>query len=80
MQRQRFIITDRAGSWIAGQRNPGAGMVLELTPQQAAHELRLGTIVHDQPSGARGRKRKSELTNDVHAIEEPIKSDPRMQD
>ena len=56
MQRQRFIITDRAGPWIAGQRNPGAGTVLELTQQQAAHELRLGTIVHDQPSGARGRK------------------------
>ena len=80
MQRQRFIITDRAGPWIAGQRNPGAGTVLELTPQQAAHELRLGTIVHDQPSGARGRKRKSELTSDIHSSEEAIKSDARMRD
>lgn len=57
----RFIITDRAGPWIAGQRNPGAGTVLELTQQQAAHELRLGTIVHDQPSGARGRKTRDKI-------------------
>ena len=41
----RYAITDKAGRFVAGHRNTGVGMVLELTEKQAEHELRLGTIV-----------------------------------
>ena len=61
MQRNRFVITEKAGSWIAGQRSPGAGTILELTDHQAAHELRLGTLVRDQQPGPRGRKAKDRI-------------------
>ena len=40
----RYAITERAGPFVAGFRNPGVGTVLELTERQAEHELRLGTL------------------------------------
>lgn len=41
----RYAITERAGPFVAGIRNTGVGTVLELSERQAAHELRLGTLV-----------------------------------
>ena len=41
----RYAITERAGPFVAGFRNPGVGTVLELSERQAVHELRLGTLV-----------------------------------
>ena len=41
----RYAITERAGPFVAGFRNPGVGTVLELSERQAAHELRLGTLI-----------------------------------
>lgn len=41
----RYAITEKAGRFVAGQTNNGAGTVLELTEKQAEHELRLGTLV-----------------------------------
>ena len=41
----RYAITERAGPFVAGYRNPGVGTVLELSDRQAAHELRLGTLI-----------------------------------
>lgn len=41
----KYAITEKAGRFVAGQTNPGAGTVLELTEKQAEHELRLGTLV-----------------------------------
>ena len=40
----RYAITEKAGRFVAGQTNPGAGTVLELTEKQAEHEVRLGTL------------------------------------
>lgn len=40
----RYAITEKAGLFVAGFRNPGVGTVLELSERQAAHELRLGTL------------------------------------
>ena len=39
-----YIITERAGRFVAGYRNTGVGTALRLTPKQAEHELRLGTL------------------------------------
>jgi hypothetical protein len=41
----RYAITERAGPFVAGFRNSGVGTVLELSERQAAHELRLGTLI-----------------------------------
>ena len=41
----RYAITEKAGPFVAGFRNPGVGTVLELSDRQAAHELRLGTLI-----------------------------------
>lgn len=41
----RYAITERAGPFVAGFRNSGVGTVLELSDRQAAHELRLGTLI-----------------------------------
>jgi hypothetical protein len=42
---RRYIVTSKAGPWVAGTRNNGVGTILELTAAQAEHEVRLGTIV-----------------------------------
>lgn len=41
----RYIITERAGRFVAGHTNTGVGTALELTERAAAHEVRLGTLV-----------------------------------
>ena len=41
----RYAISERAGPFVAGFRNSGVGTVLELSERQAAHELRLGTLI-----------------------------------
>jgi hypothetical protein len=41
----RYLITEKAGRFVAGHRNTGVGTALELPPFAAAHELRLGTLV-----------------------------------
>ncbi len=41
----RYLITERAGRFVAGHRNTGVGTVLDLLPFAAEYELRLGTLV-----------------------------------
>lgn len=41
----RYIITERAGRFVAGHTNTGVGTALELTERAAAHEVRLGTLI-----------------------------------
>ena len=42
---KRYLITEKAGPWVAGTRNRGVGSELRLTAAQAEHELRLGSII-----------------------------------
>jgi hypothetical protein len=41
----RYLITEKAGRFVAGHRNTGVGTVLDLLPLAAEYELRLGTLV-----------------------------------
>lgn len=41
--RKTYLVTDRAGEWVAGQRRPASGRIV-LTDAQAEYELILGTI------------------------------------
>ena len=39
-----YIITEKAGRFVAGMRNPGAGVTIKLSDRQAAHDLRVGAL------------------------------------
>lgn len=54
---KEYQVTPLAGPFVAARRNPGAGQTIVLTERQAAHELRLGTIV--LPSRSARVRRKS---------------------
>jgi hypothetical protein len=41
----RYLITEKAGRFVAGHRNTGVGTLLDLLPLAAEYELRLGTLV-----------------------------------
>jgi len=41
----KYLITEKAGRFVAGHRNTGVGTVLDLLPFAAEYELRLGTLV-----------------------------------
>jgi hypothetical protein len=41
----RYLITEKAGRFVAGHRNTGVGTVLDLLPLAAEYEVRLGTLV-----------------------------------
>jgi hypothetical protein len=40
----KYLITEKAGTFVAGHRNTGVGTVLELPPLAAEYELTLGTL------------------------------------
>lgn len=42
--KKTYLVTERAGRYVAGQRKPESGRI-DLTDGQAAYELALGTIV-----------------------------------
>lgn len=39
-----FEVTEKAGAFVAGMRNPGAGETLQLTEEQARYPLILGEL------------------------------------
>ena len=46
----RYVITEKAGRFVAGHTNTGTGTILSLTKKAADHELRLGTLLPvDEP-------------------------------
>lgn len=42
--KRTYLVTERAGEWVAGQRRPDDGKLV-LSDDQAAYELALGSIV-----------------------------------
>ena len=49
--KKTYLVTERAGEWIAGQRKPESGRMV-LSDKQAAYELALGSIepiIADKP-------------------------------
>lgn len=47
-ERLTYLITDLAGAWIAGYRRP-ATPTIQLTPEEAEYDLRVGTITLTSP-------------------------------
>lgn len=40
----KYVITEKAGRFVAGYRNTGVGTVVELSPHAADYEIALGTL------------------------------------
>jgi len=74
----RYIVTKSAGPYVAGLRNPGAGIVLYLTERQAAHDLRLGSLASrmDEASRAAIQPLHGEDAMPVHGVTERADADP----
>lgn len=47
-----YVITEKAGRFVAGQRNPGVGMTLRLTDKAAEAGLREGALAERKPEAA----------------------------
>lgn len=63
IEKRDYEVTSRAGDFVAGQPNPGAGETVRLSPTQAAHPLRVGDIaipvsVSSDPTAKAPRKRR----------------------
>ena len=81
-----YIITVKAGPYVAGQRNTGVGTMLKLSERAAEHELRLGTLIVEnanvltpkaQPklAAATARSGKSDADAKPAATSKPSASD-----
>lgn len=54
--KKTYLVTERAGDWIAGQRKPKDGKIT-LSDSQAAYELALGTIALPPSAERPGQER-----------------------
>lgn len=52
-----FEVTEKAGSFVAGQRSPGAGKPIQLTEDQAYYALIAGELRRPQPARPKTAKR-----------------------
>lgn len=61
--KSKFEVTEKAGAFVAGQRNPGTGEPIELTEEQAFYPLITGEIKRPdtaaEASPVSGRQKKS---------------------
>lgn len=42
---KKYEVSETAGDFVAGQRSPGKGQIIELTDEQAEHPMLLGDII-----------------------------------
>lgn len=68
MERKRYLVTERAGKYVAGIPNPGQGSSMMLTDREAKYDLMLGTLVL-------AKKTKAEKEA-AEATEKALEEDP----
>ncbi len=49
----KFMVTEKAGAYVAGVRSPGVGKPIELTQKQAQYALINGEIKPPEPKPAK---------------------------
>lgn len=60
--KSRFEVTEKAGTFVAGERNPGVGKPINLTEDQAYYPLisgeirRPGTVAEADPAAGKPKK------------------------
>jgi len=52
-----YLVTDKAGLFVAGRRSPGAGKTLMLKDSAAEHPKRLGHVVEADQSADKAKRR-----------------------
>lgn len=63
----RYIITEKAGRFVAGYRNTGVGTILDIPAVAAEYEITLGTLrAEDQPAAPKTAPEPEPI-----AVEEP---------
>lgn len=60
----QYIITEKAGTFVAGHRNTGVGTMLDLPPVAAEYELTLGTL---RPASG-----SEEIVGAMSPVSEPV--------
>lgn len=58
MEKIDFIVTEKAGAWVAGRRSPGKGKTLPLTEEEAVYALDLGEL--QRPTAAKKPNKPAE--------------------
>lgn len=54
---KEYVVTEKAGHFVAGVRNPGLGKKVTLTPEQAGFALSMGQLT-DPDAQPRKEKKK----------------------
>lgn len=70
--KKTYLVTERAGPWVAGQRVPETRLI-ELSDSQAEYELALGTITRmsdDEQPTQKTMRRKAGQTSEAPAWNE----------
>lgn len=73
----KYLITEKAGTFVAGHRNTGVGSTLELPAVAAEYELTLGTLVPaEEPAPA---AEQEAVADDAPAEDPPADTKPRRK-
>lgn len=66
-EKERYVVTEKAGRFVAGERVNGVGSELYLTPDQAKYELKSGTIVKGKTQPAKEKAPEPDPVADAKA-------------
>ncbi len=67
MDTKTFYITEKAGIFVAGARNPGVDEPIELTEAQAEHYLREELITRTKPKSVKDAEKAEKAAADEAA-------------
>lgn len=71
----RYTITEKAGSFVAGRNNTGAGTDLFLTEKEAEYELSIGTLIDAEAEAEAARLLEEAEAAEAKAAREKAKAD-----
>lgn len=76
----KYLITEKAGTFVAGHRNTGVGSTLDLPAVAAEYELTLGTLVlAEEAAPASAGEPEAAEPDAVSADEAPADAKPRRK-
>lgn len=74
----KYVATDLAGAWIAGKPNPGVGVPMTLTREEAEFYLRTGALREwGEPIDAYRARAREAATPDPDEETVPFEPDPK---
>lgn len=78
----KYLITEKAGTFVAGHRNTGVGSTLDLPAVAAEYELTLGTLVPADEAAPAAEQEAPEpvaVADDAPAEDPPADTKPRRK-